>query len=221
MQRKKEFYDKLSNTRQGSIIIHNIIRTEPRKGKIWKCECDCGNVFEAATSSISNAKITQCPECGRKTNKEKSVKQLTTHGKSKTKLYGVWHSMISRCGIKTDTNYKFYGGRGISVCKSWKNDFVKFYEWAISNGYKEGLTIERKDNNKDYSENNCKWATMQEQANNKRTTRLITVDGITKTQTEWARLIGISHTAFCQARRTGKNIEKYTKEKLEKSGVKL
>jgi hypothetical protein len=92
------------------------------------------------------------------------------HGMKGTRLYGIWNHMKSRCNNFDDKQFKDYGARGIKVCKEWLK-FVPFMEWALANGYTEELTIERKDNNKGYNPDNCKWATMKEQAANRRLTR--------------------------------------------------
>jgi len=99
--------------------------------------------------------------------------------------------MKSRCYNPRSSDFKYYGGRGICVCDEWKN-FENFHAWALCNGYEDGLTIERKDNNGNYKPNNCKWATMKEQGNNKRNNIKITLNGQTKTLGQWADDVGIS-----------------------------
>lgn len=113
------------------------------------------------------------------------------HGGKGTKLYEVWYSMRRRCNCQNSNAYKYYGGRGISVCKEWANDFSKFREWAIANGYREGLSIDRIDVNGNYEPQNCRWTTAKEQANNQRNTLRIEYKNKTKILHEWAEILGI------------------------------
>lgn len=109
------------------------------------------------------------------------------HGYEGTKVYKLWSHMKERCFSPKHKSYSDYGGRGITVCKEWL-EAKPFIEWALENGYKEGLTLERKDFNANYSPNNCVFVTQKEQANNRRSNRLITISGETKTLTQWADL---------------------------------
>lgn len=84
------------------------------------------------------------------------------------RIYKVWGGMKSRCYNPNANNYKYYGGRGISVSEDWKDNFLAFYKWSMENGYKEGLTLDREDNGLDYSPENCRWVTMKVQCNNRR-----------------------------------------------------
>ena len=113
-----------------------------------------------------------------------------THGGTGTKLYIVWTSMKERCNNKNAENYKYYGEKGIKLCDEWNENYEAFRTWAIKNGYSEGLTIDRINPNDGYSPENCRWATLEEQSNNKTTNRYITIDGVTKTLSQWAKESG-------------------------------
>lgn len=119
---------------------------------------------------------------------------LTKHGMSGTKIYRVYKGMIERCYYEKHKTYKDYGGRGIGVSPVWldkENGFNNFYSWACLNGYEEGLTLERINNDGNYSPENCSWITRKEQGFNKRNTVRIEVNGITKTLREWAEELNI------------------------------
>lgn len=109
------------------------------------------------------------------------------HGEFGTRLYVIWAKMVARCRNKDD---ELYGGRGISVCTEWL-EYTNFAKWARSNGYRDDLSIDRINNNGNYSPENCRWATAKEQANNRSSNRLITYGGVTKTLQQWADQIGI------------------------------
>ena len=119
-------------------------------------------------------------------------KNKMKHGQYGTHLYHVWEKMKQRCNNPKHIQYADYGGRGIKVCSEW-NDFKRFYEWAISNGYKETLFIDRKDNNKGYSPENCHWVTKVENNNNKRNNRFFQYEGKRQTIAQWAREFNMNY----------------------------
>ena len=104
--------------------------------------------------------------------------------------------MKQRCYNINYTYYKDYGGRGIAVCDEWLNDFQAFYEWSMNNGYKDNLTIDRIDNNKGYSPNNCRWVTRKTQVQNRRNNVYITYDGKTQTLSQWADELGVRYNTL-------------------------
>lgn len=117
--------------------------------------------------------------------------------------------MKSRCHYPGDTGYKYYGGRGICVCEEWDNSFESFRDWALSNGYDDTLSLDRKDCNGDYCPENCHWIPLKDQKYNKRNSRFITVLGETHLLTEWARIIGVSHAAIIHTEKRGQRAEDY------------
>ena len=138
-----------------------------------------------------------------------------THGfsKSEPRIYGLWLTMKSRCENPNREKYKDYGARGITVCEEWQNagNFVK---WALSNGYKQGLQIDRIDNNKGYSPDNCRFVTPKENTLNRRNSIRLTIDGETKTVEDWGKIKNKSiYTIYWWIRVGGKE---YAEQRLSK-----
>lgn len=136
---------------------------------------------------------------------QKGNKNAVKHGLSNTRLHKIWHSMYCRCYYTSTNQYKNYGGRGIKVCEEWKHiqGFINFYNWAINNGYKETLTLDRIDNNKGYCPSNCRWITPKEQSNNRRNNVYYTFNGETKTSKQWCELYNISQTTLSDRLKRG------------------
>lgn len=162
MPSKKE----LTGKRFGKLTV---IRETGKKNGVymWECICDCGNNINVRGHELTRGHTKSCG-C---LKKERITEYNTTHGLSYTRLYTIWCGIKERCYTPTATNYKFYGAKGVSVCQEWLNDFQVFYDWAITHGYKDNLTIDRKDSDGDYCPENCQWITQSEnatRANNKR-----------------------------------------------------
>lgn len=121
---------------------------------------------------------------------------LYKHGATKTRLYRIWTYMRRRCSDPRDKDFDSYGARGIKVCEPWNKSYITFSSWALSHGYMENLTLDRKDNNKGYSPDNCRWVTCKEQNNNRRSNRLITYEGVTMTVAQWAEKLGMERHAL-------------------------
>lgn len=124
------------------------------------------------------------------------------------RLYSIWHNMKSRCYYKNAEKYKYYGGKGISVCDEWKNSFEAFYNWALQNGYSEKLTLDRINVNGNYEPNNCRWVDAKTQNNNTSKNHYIEYNGMIKTASEWADIYGVYRQLFNQRIRRGWSFER-------------
>lgn len=170
----------------------------------WLCKCDCGNdiVVDRGALVSGNTKSCGCLRC------EKAIPPvITKHGMSETRLYQIWKDMKGRCNRVTSQRYYTHGKRGVKICEEWKA-FEPFYEWAIANGYRDDLTLDRIDNNGNYEPSNCRWATQKEQANNRSTNRFIEYNGETRTIAEWARLLGMNYNTLCGRIKRGWSAER-------------
>jgi hypothetical protein len=162
--------------------------------KKWFCRCQCGKIVKVRSSHLGSGATNSCGCFHSDIIKSVSI----THGHSKggntTSTYNTWACMIQRCNNKNHANYHHYGGRGIKVCDSWLNSFETFLEDMGERP--RGKTIERKENNKGYCKENCRWATQKEQCNNTRKNRFLIFNGQSKTIPQWSDETGISYNAI-------------------------
>jgi hypothetical protein len=175
----------------------------------WFVECDCGEIKEMRGDQIKGKNIISCGCYKREIARETLKRVSTTHGKSGTPVYNVWLSMRRRCSDPNNAQYIYYGGRGIGVCRRWNESFEEFHRDMGDPPL--NYTLERIDNNLGYSPDNCKWATWEEQNNNRRNSHFVTINGKTKTITEWSREYGINaHTVYGRIHRGRDPVEAIT-----------
>lgn len=167
----------------------------------WLCRCDCGNIRTIVGHALRSGHTNSCGCIA--SEKARVLGNTSTHGLSKTRLHKLWRGMKDRCYNPKCPSYPHYGNRGITVCEEWEQDFKAFYDWAMGNGYQEGLSIDRIDNDKGYSPDNCRWTTIAIQNRNKRNLRYVTINGITKTLAEWCRHYNVSSSIVYQRIRNG------------------
>lgn len=165
------------------------------------CKCDCGNIISVRDDAIigQTTKSCGCLQKEKASEYAKAHIRCSQNNESRERLHNIWYLMKHRCEYEKSKAYANYGGRGISVCKEWDDDstgYFAFKEWAVNNGYRDDLTIDRIDTNGDYSPENCRWADVFIQANNKRSNVLLTYNGETRTAAQWADKLGVNYDAF-------------------------
>lgn len=177
---------------------------------IWLCLCDCGGEATVNTSELKNGHTKSCG-CYRREN---TAKMFFKHGgcAKKDKEFSIWCGMIRRClyDDKTRNTYKYYRGRGITVCQRWIDSYQNFID-DMGPMPSPKHTLDRKDPNGNYEPGNCRWATHIEQANNKRETVRITVNGESKSISEWARHFGMKPNTVYTRYKRGVSVDKLFK----------
>lgn len=172
--------------------------TEVGKGVV-KCVCDCGREHTVTRSNFIHHTTQSCGNMNCEYARLLQTRGHITHNLSKTRLYHIWNGMIGRCYRKGHNTYDNYGGRGITICAEWREDFLAFREWALSHGYADNLTIDRIDNDGNYEPTNCRWVTVSVQNTNRRkqikknvTRRIVwEIDGVVKSRKDWCKEYGL------------------------------
>lgn len=190
----------LTGERFGRLLVLEEVEPQQRKDrwtvkKRWKCQCDCGNITYVIHEQLVSGGTKSCGCLQRESSKIKyaDYKSLRTEN---LRLHKIWCAMKVRCYTPTDRHYPDYGGRGIQVCDEWKFSFASFLLWAMTNGYKEDLTIDRIDVNGNYEPSNCRWITNREQQFNKRNTKYYTIYGEKLLSHEITEKYGIKPVTF-------------------------
>lgn len=189
MRGKSQIIDLTGMTFGWLTVLHRDEDQNEKRRIYWICECKCGKVKSIRGADLKNGKTLSCG-CYHELEVSNRVK-IT--GMSHTKIHRIHHEMKQRCNNPNNKAFANYGGRGIRVCDEWNDryGFKAFYEWALTHGYKEGLSIERKDVNGNYEPSNCMWIESKKQASNKRNNVLISYKGITHTLAQWGRITGL------------------------------
>lgn len=201
-------YIDLTGKRFGKLTVIKLDHKEQRYYKnkksgfyyYWLCKCDCGNYKVINREKLNSGNTKSCG-CLHK-------EIMTIHGLSNSRLYRIYNKMKNRCYNTKNNYYHRYGARGITICNEWLKDKNKFFEWALNNGYKDDLTIDRIDNNKGYSPDNCRWTTIKEQSRNTCRVKKITYNGETHCISEWTEILGFSRTLISNRLDRGWSVER-------------
>lgn len=177
----------------------------PRKSRqcYWVCKCDCGRIKSVRADGLVGGTSRSCG-CLKRETDVVNLSKNHKHKMSGTRLYQEWQGMKSRCFNRNNARWERYGGRGITVCEEWSNDFQSFRDWAVANGYRDDLTLDRIDNDGSYCPENCRWATQKQQSRNRRTNIDVTIGNSTRTLMEWCEIFGLEYkTVYARYKRNG------------------
>lgn len=174
----------------GCIVLRREGTSKDRKAT-WLCRCYCGKEFITTGKSIRNGDTMSCG-CFRASVLSSAGEKNKTHGETNTRLYNIWRGMKKRCLVPNDTSYKYYGGKGINVCKEWADSYEAFREWALSNGYKDNLTLDRLDSKDNYRPDNCRWVDWITQGRNRSSNVFVNFNGESMTLSQVAEQLGES-----------------------------
>lgn len=198
-----------------ALHLHHIKKTSHGTRHYWLFQCECGNQCVCNKNYVTSGHTTSCG-CYIQTKIKNGLR--TSHGFTHTRMYKIFHMMKSRCYHDTNRAFCNYGGRGITICKEWLDDFNNFYKWAINNGYTDNLTIDRIDVNGNYEPSNCRWVDKKTQSRNTRRNRFYKYKGEVHCLSEWCEILNLDKAlvrtrirdgwSFKKAIKTDKNIYK-------------
>ena len=195
----RKLVNDLTGKKFGRLTVIGVADDGKRKTS-YICQCDCGNVKKVRSDALIGGTTKSCG-CLKMESNKKNVQNVPAYQKmlktgfkvGGTRLYHIWQGMKARCYNENNSRYDKYGGRGIKVCDEWRSEYIAFHNWAISHGYKDDLTIDRIDVNGDYSPSNCRWATNEQQCNNRHTNIIIKIGNATKTLKEWCDIFEVDY----------------------------
>lgn len=182
----------ISGMRFGHLTVIREVGRE-HKEIVWECKCDCGNIVHRKSYEIRH-KLTNCGCMTKDILREKNSR----HGLYGTRIHRTYTNMKTRCYNPHYYLFKNYGGKGITICDEWlgENGLKNFADWSMKNGYSDKLSIDRIDNSKGYSPENCRWVDMRTQQNNRTNNRILSCGGESHTMAEWSKISGIPYFAI-------------------------
>jgi len=186
--KRKRFIDH-EGQRFGRLLVLGYVGVGSYSSSLWLCLCDCGKETFVTASCLQRSRGTKSCGCLQREWSSRKAKARKTHGMTGSREYISYQAMLTRCENEKASDYKNYGGRGISVCKRWRDSFENFY--SDMGTRPEGTSLDRIDNDGNYEPGNCRWSTRLQQGNNQRTNRFLDHDGRKMTVSQWSRETGI------------------------------
>lgn len=174
----------------------------------YACRCECGNIKVVRSDQLTRGIAKSCGCLQREIAESTMAQTMRKHGMNKHPLIGVLNAIKQRCYNPKCKQYAYYGARGIGICNEWKTNCQAFIYWAIANGYKDGLTIDRIDVNSDYAPSNCRFVSMKDQNRNKRNNIMIVYKDKTKSLAEWCEVLGLNYFTIVRRLQRGWNVVK-------------
>lgn len=188
-------FSSLENVQFSRLLVLKRHGKTPAGKRTWLCKCSCGNETVQTTGDLRSGRVVSCG-CF---SKERIGKLKLSHGNARagkaTTEYSAWAGMVKRCTNPNESNWKFYGGRGIKVCERWINSFENFLA-DVGNKPSKTHSIDRINVDGDYEPSNCRWATKAEQSRNTRSNVMVTVDGVTRCLSDWCEITGVWADTF-------------------------
>lgn len=184
----------ITGQRFGRLTALGPVGRDKGSGMIWFCQCDCGNTTTVVQGRLCANRTKSCGCLMKITSKQENGRISATHGMARTPLYNTWKQMIQRCSNPKNSGYANYGGRGIATCAEWRESFESFRDHVtqLPNCGKDGYSLDRINNGKNYEPGNVKWSTPTEQLRNTRVNILLTHNNKTQCVTAWAEELGIN-----------------------------
>lgn len=204
--------------RFGKLTVLEYAGVDNHRCKLFKCLCDCGKETTTRKSRLINGGTQSCGCLVSEVWSKMTYKHGHATHEKYNRVYAIWSHMVDRCHNENNPAYQRYGARGITVCDEWREDVDSFIDWANNNGYSDDLSLDRKDNDKGYSPDNCRWVDDVTQGNNKRNNVLITHNGETHTAAEWGRILGVDAKLLRMRKSKGWSDERIITEPIHNTG---
>ena len=208
----------LIGQRFGRLVVINEIKERKKHKIMWLCQCDCGSTLEVLGECLRTGRTQSCGCWQKETTSERFRKYDPCY----RRIRNIFKKMKRRCYAPDCSDYYLYGARGITICDEWLDSeygVQKFIEWSLNNGYQDSLSIDRIDNNKGYSPDNCRWTDAKNQARNRRNARTLTYNGETLCLAEWEERTGISQMTIRRRIESGWPADKALSEPINHKGA--